>query len=76
MVPTAKKTRKKGPTVASDNTALSSVGHTAQIQDLAQAILRKRQPMVTGIDARRSVELILAIYKSSKTRKEVKLPLK
>ncbi len=60
---------------ASDNTALSSEGHAGQIQDMARAILDNREPMVTGRDARKSVELILAIYESSKKHQEVKLPL-
>ncbi|MCA1808977.1 MAG: Gfo/Idh/MocA family oxidoreductase, partial [Lentisphaerae bacterium] len=67
---------KKGPTVASDNTALELGGHAKQVQDFCEAIKRNRNPMITGPDARRAVELILAIYKSWKTRKEVKLPLK
>lgn len=66
----------KTSSVASDNTALSLGGHTLQVQDLCQAIRRNREPMITGRDARRAVELILAIYRSWKTRKEVKLPLK
>lgn len=61
--------------VASDPTALTSDGHTIQIQDLCDAIRKNREPMVPGKDARRAVELILAIYKSRKTKKEVKLPL-
>lgn len=73
---TTTKKKAKGPTVASDNTAVGMQGHAAQVQDMAQAVLKNKQPMVTGVDARRSVELILAIYKSAKTRKEVKLPLK
>ncbi len=60
---------------ASDNTALSSDGHAMQLQDLCTAIRRNREPMVPGVEARRSVELILAIYRSWKTRREVRLPL-
>ncbi|MFU0799922.1 MAG: Gfo/Idh/MocA family oxidoreductase [Xylanivirga thermophila] len=48
-------------------------GHTIQVQDMAEAVLENRQPMVTGEDAKKAVEIILAIYESSKTGKEVKL---
>lgn len=61
--------------VASDNTALALGGHAFHVQDLCRAINNNRDPMITGRDARRAVELILAIYKSWKTRREVKLPL-
>jgi UDP-N-acetyl-2-amino-2-deoxyglucuronate dehydrogenase len=40
---------------------------------MAEAVLENRQPMVTGEDAKKAVEIILAIYESSKTGKEVKL---
>ena len=63
-------------TVASDNTAVALDGHTIQVQDLCDAIRRDREPMIPGREARRSVELILAIYQSWKTRKEVRLPLR
>lgn len=52
------------------------IGHAAQVQDMCNAIRKDTEPMVSGPEARRSVELILAIYKSWKTRKEVTLPLK
>ncbi len=72
----AKQRVKKAEAVASDHTALSSDGHTIQVQDMCTAIRRDRDPLVTGVEARRSVELILAIYRSWKTRREVGLPLR
>jgi predicted dehydrogenase len=68
--------KESGPTVASDNTALTSDGHTIQVNDMCQAILKDRQPMVPGVEARKAVELILAIYRSARTCKEVTLPLR
>jgi len=62
--------------VANDPTALTALGHTIQMEDFCQAILKDKTPMVPGPEARKAVELILAIYKSWKTKKEVKLPLK
>ncbi|HOX36511.1 MAG TPA: Gfo/Idh/MocA family oxidoreductase [Candidatus Brocadiia bacterium] len=59
---------------ASSPMAFSVVGHTIQIEDMALAILENRDPMVTGESARKSVELIRAIYESARTGKEVLLP--
>ncbi|MFP4057510.1 MAG: Gfo/Idh/MocA family protein [Candidatus Brocadiia bacterium] len=61
---------------ASDPMALSVRGHRILIEDMAQAILEDRQPMVPGPEARKAVELILAIYRSARTGRAVKLPLK
>jgi UDP-N-acetyl-2-amino-2-deoxyglucuronate dehydrogenase len=57
----------------SDPTAMGRAGHQALVDDLAMAILEDREPMVTGDSARKAVELILAIYESVRTGKEVKL---
>lgn len=68
----------EGPSksTAADPKALSVRGHMLQIADMAKAILMDREPMVPGHDARKAVELILAIYKSARTARPVKLPLK
>jgi len=70
--------KESGPSksTASDPKALSVHGHMVQIADMAQAILKDRDPMVPGEEARKAVELILAIYRSARTGKAVKLPLK
>jgi predicted dehydrogenase len=60
---------------ASDPSAISYVGHLKQIQDFVAAITGKRKPLVDGEEGRKSVEIILAIYKSSWTGKRVRLPL-
>jgi predicted dehydrogenase len=46
-------------------------GHIIQVHDLVRAIKGNRDPMVTGESARKSVQLILAIYESSRTGKDV-----
>lgn len=61
---------------ASDPSAISFVGHQKQLQDFIKAVKSGRDPAVDGHEGRKSVELILAIYKSSWTGKHVKLPLK
>lgn len=60
---------------ASNPKAISTEGHRAQIADFVSAIREDRDPMVTGEDARRSIELILAVYRSSSTGAPVHLPL-
>lgn len=49
--------------------------HAKQIGDLLAAIEQGREPILNGREARRAVELILAIYKSGETRQFVDLPL-
>ncbi|MEN6356170.1 MAG: Gfo/Idh/MocA family oxidoreductase [Armatimonadota bacterium] len=63
-------------TAASNPTDIFKEGHRIIIQDFVRAIQEDRDPMVTGEEARKAVELILAIYKSSKTGMPVTLPLK
>jgi predicted dehydrogenase len=49
--------------------------HRRQINDMVEAIRHNREPLVNGEEGRKSVEIILAIYESSRTGREVKLPL-
>ena len=49
--------------------------HVLQIQDFLQAILADRDPAVTGAEARKSLEIILAIYESSRTSLPISLPM-
>ena len=50
-------------------------GHTPLYADVIEAIKTGRQPYVTGVDGKRALELVLAIYKSAYEGKPVKLPL-
>ncbi|MSR65390.1 MAG: Gfo/Idh/MocA family oxidoreductase [Verrucomicrobiae bacterium] len=61
---------------ASDPRAISTEGHRMQLQDMVDAINGSREPRVPGREGRNAVEIILAIYKSAKEGKAVKLPLK
>ena len=47
--------------------------HTNQIADLMTAIREDREPKLSGREARRAVELILAVYESSETGKVIDL---
>ncbi len=48
---------------------------TLQLNAFIDSIVNNTQPAVSGEDGRRALELSLAIYKSSKTGRPVKLPL-
>ena len=61
---------------ASDPSAISYAGHLAQLKDFVKAIQTGGTPVVDGREGRKSVEIILAIYKSSHTGRRVELPLK
>ena len=49
--------------------------HKNQIQDFVCAVQEDRAPAVTGRDGLRSLEVILAIYESSRTGLPVRLPM-
>jgi predicted dehydrogenase len=50
-------------------------GHRAQIADFLDALDNGRRPPNDGVEARRTLELILAIYESARSGREVELPL-
>lgn len=65
-----------GKGTASDPTALTATGHTAHVIDLCGAIREDREPEIPGSEARRAVQVIKAIYKSSREGgASVELPL-
>lgn len=49
-------------------------GHTAQIEDFANAIRKKRSPFISATQACHAVDIVLAIYKSDKNQAWVKVP--
>lgn len=55
--------------------AAPPLNHAASIRDFAEAILKDREPKVTGEEGRRSIEVIKAIHLSGKTGKVVNFPL-
>jgi predicted dehydrogenase len=61
---------------ASDPTAIGHHGHTLQFRDILRAIRTKGRPAIDGKEGRRSVEIILGIYKAAETGRAVELPLK
>jgi predicted dehydrogenase len=60
---------------AADPLAIGHHGHTRNFASFVKSI-RENSPIdVSGLEARRSVELIEAIYRSAKSGKKIKLPL-
>jgi predicted dehydrogenase len=60
---------------AADPAAIGHHGHTHQFQDVLKAIRTNGTPLVDGQEGRKSVEIILAIYKAAETGRTVTLPL-
>ncbi|NLK08647.1 MAG: Gfo/Idh/MocA family oxidoreductase [Firmicutes bacterium] len=63
----------EGAKVASDPSALGPITHDVLVQDMIDAVKADREPLIPGEEARKAVELILAIYESAKTGKEITL---
>ncbi len=67
---TASDLKKSG---ASDPKDIDVTPFIRQFTDIVQAIQTGRQPIVNGAEARKPLELILAIYESAKTGKSIEL---
>lgn len=52
---------------------IGSAGHVYLVEDLVRAIREDRDPYVTGESARGAIDLILAIYESARTGREVEV---
>ncbi len=67
---------KSGGGGAADPTAIGHHGHAKQFADVLKAIKNGTTPLIDGAEGRRSVEVILGIYKAAETGRRVALPLK
>ncbi len=61
---------------AADPAAIGHHGHARQFADVLDAIRKGRAPLIDGPEGRRSVEIILGVYKAAETGRAVELPLK
>ena len=61
---------------SSDPMAFPYQNHKRQLADFLNAVREGRSPLVDGKEARKSVEIVLAIYKAAKEGTVVELPLK
>jgi len=69
-------TSKKKAGTSAKPTAMGKERHRVQIEEMVKAIKENREPLVNGEEGRKAIEIISAIYKSSRTGKPVKFPLK
>lgn len=61
---------------ARDPSAVSAEGHAAQFRDFYAAVLENRRPAIDGIEGRRALEIIEAVYRSSELGQKVTLPIR
>lgn len=61
---------------SSDPMAFPYQNHKRQLADFLNAVREGRPPLVDGKEARKAVEIILAIYKASEEGRVVELPLR
>ena len=54
---------------------MATENHRRQLTDFINAIKEDREPMVNGIEGRRTLEFIRAIYQSSDIKAPVKFPI-
>lgn len=68
-------TRSPGPAqaAAADPAALGLASHAAQIGDLLASVDQGRQPAVSGKSGREALEIVCAVYESSRTGRPVTL---
>jgi len=71
----AKKKPSEAKGASSATAGVTYEGHRRQIADMIKAIKEDSQTLVNGEEGRKSLEIVLAIYESSKSGKPVKLPL-
>lgn len=60
---------------AADPAAIGHHGHALEFRDVVEAIQKDRAAAIDGREGRRSVEIILGIYRSAETGRAVQLPL-
>ena len=53
---------------------ISFAGHQIQIEDLILSIETGNKPLIDGVEGRKSVQIVLAIYESSRSGKIFRLP--
>ncbi len=56
-----------------DPTQITKDGHYILVDDMISAIREDRDPLISGEEARKAVDVILAIYESGRTGKEIVL---
>lgn len=63
----------EGESSAADPTKVDTNRHSALVSDMISAIIEDRDPYITGDSARIGVDVVLAVYESSRQGKKVKV---
>jgi len=56
------------------NNAPAKPGHQVIIEDMAEAVITGREPLLNGAEGKKALEIILAIYQSARAGRPVSLP--
>jgi predicted dehydrogenase len=64
-----------GQAAAANPADISYSGHREQLRDVLHAIESGSKPAIDGPEARKPLEIILAVYESARTGRDVALPL-
>jgi len=57
----------------SSEAVMFGIPHRRQLEDMITAVRENREPLVNGIEGKKSLEIIMKIYESSKTGKKLSL---
>jgi predicted dehydrogenase len=66
---------KPNAAAAANPADISYIGHREQLRDVLHAIDSGGKPAIDGAEARKPLEIILAVYESARTGRDVRLPL-
>ena len=66
-------TEKDTSNASADPLALDVGGHRRQIEDLVEALQKRRDPAISGREGLKAIEIILAIYQSSREKRMVEI---
>jgi predicted dehydrogenase len=58
---------------ASDPTAIDVVGHSLVVEDFVRSVRDKRPPCIDGVEGKRAVDFVCAVYESIRTGQPVSL---
>jgi predicted dehydrogenase len=58
---------------SSNAASISTEGHRRQIEDMMQAVIENRTPMIDGREGRKSLEVVVALYQSAVSGQPVKV---
>jgi len=66
-------TEKDTSNASADPLALDVGGHRRQIEDLVKALQNHRDPAISGREGLKAIEIILAIYQSSREKRMIEI---